>query len=408
MKTGSLTPSLRRWLCSILIAPATVAFGASSVDSDLIKNFTVKPGGEVVLDADSGAIDVATGETSEVVIEVKRRITRASAADAEAIFKAHQVNFDRDGDQVRVTAKLSQDANRLLRGGRINFQVNYNIRVPKKFNLNLRTGAGNIAVAAIEGTIKTKTSGGNLNFDAITGPLEADTAAGNITSASISGTTAVKTSGGNINLGLLEAETTAATAAGSITVKTAKNSLALKSNGGNLNLGEVTGPADLSTAAGSITVKSARGKLTMKSNGGNLELGDIGGPADISTAAGSIRVKVVSAPLVAKTSGGNIHIEDARETVQARTAAGSISVGFSAQPKADCKLVTAGGNIDVQLADKLSFDIDAHTAGGRVSSELPVSTVALKPQRDTLQGKLNGGGTGLALQTSAGNISLRH
>src|SRR5262249_44559892 len=151
------------------------------------------------------------------------------------------------------------------------------------------------------------------------------------------------------------------------------------------------------TAAGSITVKAARGKLNLKTNGGNLELGEVSGPAEISTAAGSIRVKIAAAALHAKTSGGSISIEDARETVQAQTAAGSITVGFSAQPKDECKLSTSGGNIEVYLAEKLAFDVNAHTAGGRVSSDLPVGVS--EKSHDTLRGKLNGGDVKLVLQT---------
>src|SRR6266404_3473709 len=109
MNTDQLSPSVQRWLCCALLAPAALALGASSIDSDLNQTFAVKPGGEVVLDADSGSIDIATDEGSNVVIEVKRRVTRASSEDAHAIFSAHEVKFDRDGDQIRVTARLTQE-----------------------------------------------------------------------------------------------------------------------------------------------------------------------------------------------------------------------------------------------------------------------------------------------------------
>ena len=359
-------------LCAAFLVASAFGLAAADTDSDLKKSFTVKPGGDLVVDVDSGPIEINTGTGSEVVIDVRRTVTGADASQAQAIFDAHEVKFDQDGDQIRLEARFKQDQNRLLRRGRAHFQVQYKISVPKQFNLNLRTGAGSITVADLEGTVKAKTSGGNLKFATIKGPLEANTAAGNISAGSITGTAVVKTSGGNINLGQVDAEATA------------------------------------ETAAGSISVKNVRGKLILKSSGGNLDLGEVAAPAEISTAAGSIRVKIAGASLTAKTSGGNITIEDARETINAQTAAGSISVSFSAQPTGDCKLATAGGNIEVSLAEKLAFDVNAHTAGGRVSTELPVTTVAIGERKgNTLQGKLNGGGKELALKTSAGNISLR-
>ena len=371
MKTSQLPQTNQRWLVSVAIILSAVSLAAAEFDSDIKKSFSVKPGGEVVLDVDSGNVEVTTGGSGEVVIEVKRRQdkrTLSGSADAEKIFQAHEVKFDQDGDQVRVTAAYRSDAKKLLKG-RSSMQVNYLVQVPKQFNLNLKTAAGNVGVAAIEGNVKVKTSGGNLKFGAITGSVEANSAAGNISAEGATGRGSFKTSGGNINLGSLAEEATA------------------------------------DTAAGSISVKEAKGKLMLKSSGGDIELGEAMGPATLSTAAGSIRVKSAAAALSVKTSGGNIKIEDAREAVQAQTAAGSITAGFSAQPKGDCKLTTSGGNIEVQLAEKLAFDVDAHTTGGHVSSELPIEQSSGR-STDTLKGKVNGGGVALVAHTSAGNVKL--
>jgi DUF4097 and DUF4098 domain-containing protein YvlB len=254
----------------------------------------------------------------------------------------------------------------------VEVEISFHVSVPRQFNLGLRTAAGGIAVADLEGNLKARTSGGSLKFGMIRGTVEAETAAGSIGLAGASGPVNVKTSGGSINLGEMEAETTAR------------------------------------TSAGSITVKSTKAKLVADTSGGSIELGDVGAPAKVQTSAGSIQVKSARGRLEAHTSGGAISIDDARDTVLADTSAGSVNVSFSAQPPDDCRLTTRGGGIEVRLDPELGFNLDARTSGGRIISDLPVTaTVVGQHQAEVLEGKLNGGGKALVLKTSAGSIRLR-
>jgi DUF4097 and DUF4098 domain-containing protein YvlB len=345
---------------------------AAPTESNLKRSFAVNPGGNLIVDADVGSIDVATEDRKDISIEVKRSVTGVGNAKAQEIFAAHEVTFDQDGERVQVRAKFKEESGKWFRRGRVNYHLRYLIALPKRFNLDLHTAAGGITVADIEGTVKAKTSGGSLKFGAIKGSLEANTSAGSITMVSATGPVTVKTSGGNIQLGQLEADTTA------------------------------------QTSAGSISVKGAKAKLAAKTSGGSLELGELSGPAEVETAAGSIQVQSVRGTLAAKTSGGSIEIVDAQDAVNAQTSAGSVSAAFSAQPKGDCRLVTSGGNVEVKLAGSLSFDIEAKTSGGRVSTELPVTTTLVGEHKTgVLEGKLNGGGKALLLKTGAGNINIR-
>jgi DUF4097 and DUF4098 domain-containing protein YvlB len=356
-------------VCFSLVASSL--FGAA-IESNLTKTFSVQRGGQLVVNVDSGSVDVITGDHTEVAIDVQRKVTGASSQAAQQIFAEHQVSFSQDGDRIDVDAKFKSDRNRLLKNGRINFQVSYRISVPREFNLDLQTAAGSVSSTTISGHVKAKTSGGNLNFADIKGPFDGQTAAGSITLNSATGPVTAKTSGGN------------------------------------LTLGELGGDTMAETSAGSIRIKSAKGRLTARTRGGNIDVGSASGDTEIGTAAGSLRVELAHSNLVAKSSGGNITINDAHGTVLATTAAGSVNVAFVGQPNAECKLTTSGGNIDVKLLETLSFDVDARTSGGRVTTDLPVTeTAGAEQKKDSLRGKLNHGGPTLVLKTSAGNISIK-
>ncbi|PYJ01588.1 MAG: hypothetical protein DME25_17795 [Verrucomicrobia bacterium] len=369
-----LNCSLRKIATSLLAAGAVLfsqTLSATTTETNLQKSFAVHPGGKLIVEADFGPIEITTADRPEVAITIKRSVSGASAARAQEIFADHEITGDQDGDTIVVRAKSKEKSPRWFRGGQ-NYQVQYAISVPKQFNLDLRTAAGAINCQDIEGAVKARSSGGNLKFAAVKGPLDASTSAGSINLVSASGPVSVKTSGGSLRLGDLGADTTAV------------------------------------TSAGSISVASAKGKLSAKTSGGSLDLGELAAPAEVETAAGSIHVRSSRAPLSARTSGGSIKIEDAQDTVVAHTSAGGVSAAFSGAPHDDCSLTTSGGSIEVKVADNLGFDVQAKTSGGRVSTDIPVATTVVGEHKaEALRGKLNGGGKALLLRTSAGNINIR-
>jgi DUF4097 and DUF4098 domain-containing protein YvlB len=349
-----------------------LALQAATTESNLEKTFSVKPGGLLFMNVDRGSISINTADRTDVVIEVKRRISGVSAATAQDALAAHEVTFDQEGDRVQVQAKFKPGFRASSNRAAQKLQVEYRVLAPKQFNLDLLTSAGDISSTDLEGNAKVKTAAGGLKFESIKGNFDGLTSAGDINLTAATGPVAVKTSGGSIHLGQVDADTRA------------------------------------ETSAGEITVKAAKAKLNAKTSGGEIHLGQLEGPTEAQTSAGAIRVKVAQATLAAKTSGGEIKIEEARDTVRAETSAGSIEANFSAQPQSDCRLVTSGGSIVVKLDPELGFELDARTSAGEVRTELPVTTTVIGKQGSgQLRGKLNGGGKALVLKTSAGDISIR-
>lgn len=189
------------------------------------------------MDVDRGGIEITTGETSEVQVEVKRKITGVSGAKAQETLAAHEVTFDRDGSTVEIHARFKPDFLKTFNKAAQKMQVRYEVLVPSKFNLDLRTSAGEISSSDIEGNVKARTAGGSLKFGQVKGPFDGTTSAGSITLAGASGAVSVRTAGGSITLGTLDSEATAETSAGSISVRNAKAKLTAVTHGGGIELG---------------------------------------------------------------------------------------------------------------------------------------------------------------------------
>ncbi len=187
------------------------------------------------------------------------------------------------------------------------------------------------------------------------------------------------TSGGGIVVGDLDGEVTADTAGGSISV------------------GRVTGPVKADTAGGGIEIEASQEEVNADTAGGSIHLGEMGGRVRADTAGGSIRIGSSSGPVHASTAGGGITIRAASGAVDASTSGGSVDVTFVGQPDDDSELSTSGGSVTATLAEGLRFDVHARS-GSRVKSDFSLDDARI--EEDRLQGKLNGGGPRLRLDSS--------
>jgi DUF4097 and DUF4098 domain-containing protein YvlB len=356
---------------ALALAAGLVATGPAHADTEnnLQKTFSVGTGGKLVVEADRGSIDVTPSGNDKVEIRVLRKVTRATAAQAEEVFGDHEVTFEQDDNQVTVKAKSKRDALG-WRPWRPNLQVRYEIIVPRQFNLDLKTAGGSIGVGDLTGEVRLQTAGGSLKTASITGQVWGRTAGGSITVDGATGTVDVHTAGGSIHLG------------------------------------EVGGTVEAETAGGGITVKTAKGSVKAKTAGGSIRIDQAGGQVRAETSGGSITIKTARGAVEARTAGGGIQVDEVHGAIDARTSAGSVTVGLAGPLAEDCRLDTSGGSITLSLPKDFAADVDAKTSGGRVTTDVPVTTQG-EVGRGALQGKIGSGGHLLKLRTSAGSIHIK-
>ena len=310
-----------------------VAKGAEGTNAVLTKSFPVTPGGLLVMELDRGPIEVASGEGSQVEVEVTRRIKGGTGAAAGDILAAHQIDFAHEGNKVEVHAQFPKGA-KVSDRDKSRLQAEYKIVVPKKFNLDLKTAGGHIKIGDLEGEVKAVTAGGALKFGNIQGAVQGRTAGGEITLASASSTVNVNTAGGRIDLGELQGETTAKTAGGSIKVARCKAKLLAETSGGE------------------IAVRKALNTVKAKTAGGSISVNFSAQPDEdcaLNTAGGNIRVKVspdLSFDINAKTSGGRV-TTDLDLTPAGQRKANSFQGTLNKGGKA-LVLSTSGGNIFIE------------------------------------------------------------
>jgi hypothetical protein len=163
--------------CGSILLPLASLTARGATEEQINKKFNVKPGGTVVVDIDFGGIVVGTNATSEVVVDVWRKVGRSSKSAEEKFLKDNPVNFSQDGDTVTISSHSKSKNNWF---GHNSNEAKYTITVPAKFNAHLETAGGGIEVDDLTGDVKSHTSGGGLHFARLHGPLNGETSGGGI------------------------------------------------------------------------------------------------------------------------------------------------------------------------------------------------------------------------------------
>jgi len=190
------------------------------------------------------------------------------------------------------------------------------------------------------------------------------------------------------------------TSGGSIKLRHLEGKQHFRTSGGSLALANLYGEIKGQTSGGSIKLEDGGGNIELRTSGGSIELSNINGETDISTSGGSISASAVSGTLRAKTSAGSITLERCGGNIQASTSAGSIRASVTNLTDS-LRLSTSAGSVRISVP-KGAYDLDLK--GSR--TDVPDGDFSGTKTGNTVEGKLNGGGTAITAKTSAGSVSL--
>jgi serine/threonine protein kinase len=278
-------------------AQRTVTAGS---EAHLSKSFTVGHDGKLVMDVDRGSVQVIGADQETVDVRVSRKVKRASGSDADRILAEEKLVLKQQGNEISVSAQEPAS----LRGGpgwpwvRPGLDAHYEISVPRKFDLRLKTAGGGIKVATVQGGVNVRTADGSLDFDHVDGNVDGQTQGGGIRAAGCIGELVIKTAGGGI------------------TVETFTGPFVQgKTMGGSITADFAASPkADcvLSTMGGSVTARvpaSAAVTLDAHTQGGTVK-SDLAVQAEGAAMGSTLRGKINGGgpSLKLETMGGSIHV----------------------------------------------------------------------------------------------------
>ena len=299
-----------RALVILLAAALLVPAAGNAGERRFEKKFDVHPGGTLDLKTDVGTVKVKGSDAAEVSI-----VADIHGRDKEV--NAFEISADQSGDNVTVIGRGEHHGSWFFGSGD-GLDVDYTIKVPRSYNLRIKTAGGDVYVSDVKGEVNGHTSGGNAGATQIEGNVD------------------LNTSGGNVKADQVKGE------------------LHLETSGGEVSATQITGNVQAGTSGGNVFVSDVEGSVRAETSGGNVTVRVRGGNKGVhaETSGGDIEIAIAKnsgATIDASTSGGDV-VCDIPVTMQGRISESRISGTVNGGGPA-IYAHTSGGSVRIRSLD---------------------------------------------------------
>ena len=329
---------MKLWICTfgvLLFAQQALAQQALALAEDQnratgnrTETFQVEKDGRLDLNTRAGDITISTWSKNEAVVNVQG-VPASGAEDLRIRYEGGILRVDYDPR----FGGWSMNRRRGLR---------FKIDLPSDFDLDLRTGGGDIEVVGnLGGDVRSHTSGGDVTLRDIGGDVE------------------LTTSGGDIHVGTVGGDVHLQTSGGDIRVVKASADLDVQTSGGDIRIGHVGNELEAQTSGGDITIEYVGGESRIRTSGGDIEIGEILEDARITTSGGDIELRNANGELQVKTAGGELELLNVTGSIDAKTAGGEILAEITPEGSKGSSLVSAGGDIVLYVDPEAKATIEA-------------------------------------------------
>jgi TonB family protein len=369
------------------------------------------------LTTDLGSVHIISlDHNAAAAVQYSVRIeTDARAGVAQKLLENYSLRAKATPTGVEIAGSLPPVSQRNAASG-TQFWVQFEVKVPAGYNVEVKTEAGDIETTDIGGTAVLSTQGGNIR----TGRLGTVWAGKGMPGRMVA---RIETDGGHIQVQDVAGDLTALTAGGHINTGSIAGDASLRTGGGHIQVGgQIDGRAELDTEGGNITVQAASRFVSVRTGGGQIDFGEVRGSVRAQTGGGGIRVLYVAGPMQVESTSGSICLTKVGGTVQASTREGTISAwinpdapsfGGKVQLAGASQLSSGNGDLVVFLPRNLAATIEAIVTSGDPhlldfdrSLGLAVQPTASGSGPIRAIATLNGGGPPLKLRTANGKIRL--
>ena len=320
-------------------ASTVVATSRARDDSTFERSVRASPGERLFLDLETGG-DVSVRGWDESRVQVRVRLAGDDWRDIS-------VDIGRDADGVLVRAQFDR-----RRRNQSSDNV-FEIRVPRRFDVRLRSGGGDLTITDVEGNFDGTSGGGTIVLERLRGRASLSTGGGEIRVDDVNLSGSVSTGGGKVTLSRVSGGLRGSSGSGPVVYGDRGESRGRSRDDTTADLRNVTvRPDGKRITLGTITRAEGAPTLHIEKAGGAVDIDEAPGGVVISTGGGDVRVGRSARVVEASTGGGDITIGPVAGSVIAGTGAGTVSV----------TLVDAGGEPQ---------NVDIHAGVGPVTLILP-------------------------------------
>jgi len=262
----------------LLAAAIACASFLQAVDTEdrIRKSLPVASATRLTLDAEFGGIQVQPGDGKNVEVEVNFHGDPPSRSEFDRMLRDFTLDVEQQGSDIHVHGTFHDGWKPMLSFELFNFghsicrngqcleysrwlrQVEYRIKVPQKFDADVRTSGGPISVSSLKGELKAHTSGGPIRITEVAGDVDVSTSGGPISIERTAGRVKAHTSGGPIEISEATGAVDASTSGGPMRASLAaqpKAECRLYTSGGSIDVSlgkDIRMDLDASTSGGRV------------------------------------------------------------------------------------------------------------------------------------------------------------
>ena len=149
------------------------------------------------------------------------------------------------------------------------------------------------------------------------------------------------------------------------------------------------------------------GKARLHTGDGEVRVTGLKGDLDVETGDGHAEFEGVDGTLRAHSGDGRIQAKGRFDSLQLHTGDGRIEAEALAGSTigSGWELRTGDGSVQLNLPETFAADMELHTSDGHITLDMPV-TVQGRYDSNRVEGKLNGGGGPLRVESGDGSIRI--
>ncbi len=313
-----------------------------------------EPNGQLELRDLRGDVVITGVDGKQMVIVERIRLPVFSGGRSE------QVAIEISGWLERIPADPAVYTFRTDRNRRRDISLSYSIRIPKVFNVYIRSFGGDIDLSELRGELNLKTGGGDISIAGTMGRIMIKTSGGDIDVFKASGTLDLVTSGGDIEGRKLEGNIYVKTGGGDIELIDSKGKLNSETGGGDIELRGFSGEKIRArTGGGDIELSQITATVNLMTGGGDVDVADLIGELEVASGGGDISLRRTTGDMVLFTNHGDIIARHVHGALRARSGSGDIIVtgwNIGATSKKASLLETRNGDIRLELANNMAVE----------------------------------------------------
>ncbi len=325
-------------------------------------------------------------DRDEVRVDATIAVWGTEEAAVNAFAEQIDIRIQRETDGVQIRPRVpKREKDGPVRSVRIDFEL----RHPQKVDLDVRAARGDITLPDIDGAATLNNRRGKTVLKG---------ASGNVRIKQHRGDIAIQRAGGDLSLDAHHSAMSVQTASGSVTAHAHRGALAIDHIGGEF----IAETRHASIKAGRID-----GRAVIKNRRGNIALRNVGSDVVVEQGRGATHLENIAGPISLRVDRGDIAIENPESSVAIQSRGGSIAVRAHKPIYGDYAIQNKQGAIELTIPKGSAVDIHGYVGRGQIQTDLPLSVTSTSRTAQVVSGRLDGGGTKIALELDRGNLILR-